>query len=627
MFVIAIPVQWGEAISIRNMVMKRWFILVAISIGVVARSGAVELSASVDSNVVSMDDRVILSVSVAGAMGAGEPVIPPMDGLRVTNKSHSTQIQVVNGHLSMSGQYDYTLVPLRVGKMTIPPIVLTYKNKAYKTEPITVEVKEDRAAVKAASTVKKADAPEPARQDAAAGKKMFIELSIDKPEVYLREQITLTFRFYCSGGLAEQPVYEPPPAPGFVVKLLGDGKSENYTQVLGGRQYQVSELKTALYPYQTGELTVGPARLKGSLLVESGRRRVPRRGVFNMDDFFNDPFFGRFETRPFELVSNQLKVRVQPLPSEGAPAGEVAVGRYTLKVEAKPKEVHVGDPITLTMTVSGEGDLERVPPPQVSELTGFKSYEATSSTESGGVKKFELAIVPLDEDIKEIPRITFNCFDPSDKKYLTLSGGPIPIKVLPPREEHAAKIVSGTASAGKKGVKLLERNIVFIKTAPGTLARGGDNGMPSVGFWIVQCLPLLLILAAFFHSRHRVRLSSDSGYARLYGAGRMTKSRLASAERVLKDDNAEEFYGALVRAINMYVADRLNIPAGGLTPDIIQEKLAERHASSGLIERIDGFLHSCDLARFASGEATRSDMERAYREATEILEGLRKCRL
>lgn len=596
-----------------------------------AQAGAVELSASVDSNVVSLDDRVILSVRIADAIGSGEPVLPAMEGFRVTNKSHSTQIQMVNGRLSMSGQYDYTLVPLKSGKMTIAPITLTYKNKTYQTEPIAVEVKEDRAAVaSAAGPPEKAEAREPARQDAGAGKKMFIELSVDKPEVYLHEQVALTFRFYFSGGLAEQPAYEPPPAPGFVAKLIGDGKSANYTQVLGGRQYQVSELKTALYPYQTGELTVGPARLKGSLLVESGRRQRGPRGVFDMDDFFNDPFFGRFEKRPFELVSNQLKVKVLGLPAEGAPQGEVAVGRYTLQVEAKPKEVHVGDPVTLTMTVSGEGDLERVPPPRVSDLTGFKSYEATSSTEASGargVKKFEQAIVPLSDGIKEIPRITFNCFDPVEKKYLTLNGGPIPIKVLPPRDEGAAKVVSAAAAAEKKGVKLLERNIVFIKTAPGVLAKGGRAAAPSIRFWLVQCLPLLLILLAFIHSRHRARLSSDSGYARLYGAGRMTKARLDSAERALKDGNAEEFYGALVRAINMYVADRLNIPAGGLTPEIIQEKLAERHASPGLIGRLDGFLRTCDLARFASGQATGPEMESAYREAMEMLEGLRRSRL
>lgn len=596
----------------------------------VGTAGAVELSASVDSNVVSLDDRVILSVRVADAMGAGEPALPAMDGFRVVNKSHSTQIQMVNGRLSMSGQYDYTLVPLKAGKITIAPITLTHKNKTYHTEPIAVEVKEDRAAVGAAAPPDKTGAREPARQDAAAGKKMFIELSVDKPEVCLHEQVILTFRFYFSGGLAEQPAYEPPPAPGFVTKLIGDGRSVNYTQVIGGRQYQVSELKTALYPYQTGELTVGPARLKGSLLVESGRHRAAPRGIFDMEDFFNDPFFGRFEKRPFELASNQLKIKVLGLPAEGAPQGEVAVGRYTMQVEAKPKEVHVGDPVTLTMTVSGEGDLERVPPPRVSDLNGFKSYEAASSTETSGVKgvkKFEQAIVPLSEGIREIPRITFDYFDPGEKKYITLDGGPIPIKVLPPKDEGAAKVVSAAGGAEKKGVKLLERNIVFIKAAPGALVKGGGASLPSFRFWLIQCLPLLLILFAFAHSRHLARLSSDSGYARLYGAGRMTKARLDSAERALKDGNAEEFYGALARAINMYVADRLNIPAGGLTPEIIRERLAECHAPPELMGRLDGFLRTCDLARFASGRATSMEMEGAYREATEILEGLRKARL
>jgi len=597
-------------------------------------AGAVELSASVDNNVISLDDRLILSVRIADAMGAGEPVLPAMEGFRISNKSHSTQIQVMNAHLSMSGQYDYTLVPLKAGTMTIGPVTLTHQNKIYKTEPITVEVKEDRAAVSAARPAEKTREGEPVRADAASGKKMFIELAVDKPDVFLHEQVTLTFRFYFSGGLAEQPVYEPPAASGFVEKHLGDGQSVNYTQVLGGRRYQVSELKTALYPYQTGELTVGPARLTGALLVESGRRQAPYRGIFDMDGFLNDPFLGQFEKRPFVLVSNQVKITVRPLPAEGAPQGEVAVGRYTLQVEAKPQEVHVGDPVTLTMVVSGEGDLERVPPPRVSDPGGFKSYEATSSTETSstadtvrGVKKFEQAIVPLNDRIREIPQVVFNYFDPREGKYLTLKGGPIPIKVLPPREEAAAKIVSAPGAADKKGIKLLERNIVFIKTAPGILARGKGATAPSAAFWIIQCLPIILILLAFFHARHRERLSSDSGYARLYGAGRMTKARLKFSERALRDGNVEEFYGGLVKAIAMHIADRLNIPAGGLTPEIIQEKLALRGASPDILERMDRFFRTCDLARFASAEATRTEMESAYGEATAIIEKLRKTKL
>lgn len=605
--------------------------IIAVGQGI---AGAVEISASVDANVISLDDRLILSVRIADAMGAGEPVLPEMEGFRIVNKGHSTQIQMVNAHLSMSGQYDYTLMPLKVGTMTIAPITLTHKNETYRTEPITVEVKEDRAAVSAPKPVDGAREGAPAPSGAASGKKMFIELTADRSEVYLHEQVTLTFRFYFSGGLAEQPVYEAPAAPGFVEKHLGDGKSVNYARVLGGRRYQVSELKTALYPYQTGELNVGPARLKGALLVESGRRQAPSRGIFDMDDFFNDPFFGRFETRPFELVSNQVKIAVRPLPAEGAPQGEVAVGCYTLQVEAKPQEVHVGDPVTLTMVVGGEGDLERVPPPRVSDLAGFKSYEATSSTETSGttdtvrgVKKFEQAIVPLNDRIREIPQVVFNYFDPRERKYLTLKWGPVPIKVLPPGDAAAAKIISAPGVAEKKGIKLLERNIVFIKTAPGKLVRGKGPVAPSSKFWIIQCLPLILIPLAGFHARHRERLSSDSGYARLYGAGRMTKARLKFVERALRDGNGEAFYGGLVKAINTYIADRLNIPAGGLTPEIIQENLALRGVAPDLLDRMHAFARTCDLARFASAEATRAEMESAYREATAILEELRRSRL
>ncbi len=77
----------------------------------------------------------------------------------------------------------------------------------------------------------------------------------------------------------------------------------------------------------------------------------------------------------------------------------------------------------------------------------------------------------------------------------------------------------------------------------------------------------------------------------------------------------------------MHVADRLNIPAGGLTPEIIHERLELRGASPALLERMGGFFRACDLARFTSAQATGTEMENAYREATAILEELRKTRL
>ena len=292
--------------------------IVAACICVSAPAGAAELSASVDRNVVSLDDRLVLSVEVSGAGQGSAPELPPLDGFAVAHTERSTQIQIANFQMMTSARYEYTLVPLRAGRLVIGPVTLREGDREQRTPPITVEVLDrgrpvppspPRAAAGRAASP--ASGAPPSSPGAAPPERMFIEIEADKTNPWLREQVILTFRFcYADVALADQPVYEAPPANGFVEKHLGDGRSVNYTRVLNGRRYQVSELKTALYPYRTGELAVGPARLKGNVLVDPPRR-ARARGFFDMDDFFSDPFFGGFAKKPFSLVSNELRIDVQ----------------------------------------------------------------------------------------------------------------------------------------------------------------------------------------------------------------------------------------------------------------------------------------------------------------------------
>lgn len=607
---------------------------IAAWVGISGTARGVELTASVDRNVITLDDRVVLSVSLSGAGQGSAPVLPPLEGFRIDGPARTAhQIQFVNFQTFIGAQYEYTLVPLKPGRFVIGPVTLNYQNTEYKTPPITIEVLDRGNAAPPPAPPRTADdgaEQPPARAGGAQPERMFVELSADKTDVWLREQVIVTFRFYyyADAGLAEQPVYEAPPADGFVEKHLGDGKSVNYAKVMNGRRYQVIELKSALYPYKTGELTVGPAKLKGSVLTEAPRRAGAPRGIFDMEDIFNDPFFGHYAKQPFTLVSNKVAINVRPLPKEGAPSGEVSVGRYRLSVEAKPQKVHAGDPVTLTMTVSGEGDLDRVVPPRVSSLGGFKAYDPTATTPAGdtGVRKFEQAIVPLDEKIKEIPQVVFNYFDPATGKYVTLKEGPFPLKVLPPQADRGGKIVSLPSGAEGRDVKLLERNIVFIKTAPGALERDAGTGKPGTLFWLLQIIPVGAVAAAFVHARHRARLTTDQGYARLYRAGSATRARLKSVEGALRGGKTGEFYGGVARAVSAYVADRLNIPAGGLTPELVREHLSAKGATPELLRRLEGFYRTCDLARFAPSGGAGKEMSQCHREATEILEELRRAK-
>jgi hypothetical protein len=616
------------------MILRIGLITVLLGMYVPVVTAAVEVTASVDRTTVPLDSRLIFSVVVEGAQGASAPALPPMDGLQVVRgPSTSTHIQMVNGMTSMRTVFEYVLKPVKVGSVTIPAVGVRYRDVVYDTQPITVKILEAGAAPPPGGG---GQVHATGRQGGrSGGRKMFVELAVDKDEVFIHEQVVLLLRFYYSDvRVVGHPSYEDIPTPGFIQKALGAEASRNYTRVIDGRLYNVSELSAALFPFKSGRLRVGPVRLKGAMLGETQRRQRPFGRMFDFDDFFDDSFFGQFEAEPFDLLSNEVEVNVKPLPSEGAPEGEVSVGRYKLRVDAKPREVNVGDPVTLTMKVSGEGDFESVSPPELSSTEGFKTYEVTSNTASKSVrgmirgeKTFEQAIVPLNENIKAVPRIVFHYFDPEKGRYETVTQGPITLKVLPPKDGGEARIVALPEGVAKKGVKLLERNVVFIKTSPGSLGKAGERTYRPFLLWVLTVVPLMVVAGAFWHNRHRVRLRSDVGYARARGASRMTKERLRGAEAALRRNDVEAFYADLVKAVNGYIADKINIPAGGLTAELVAEQLENRSVGKKLMGRLSDFYEKCDLARFSSSTVERRDMEEAYDEATAILENLKKAGL
>ena len=90
-------------------------------------------------------------------------------------------------------------------------------------------------------------------------------------------------------------------------------------------------------------------------------------------------------------------------------------------------------------------------------------------------------------------------------------------------------------------------------------------------------------------------------------------------------DNAQALGRRLISAWR-HPVEWLNIPAGGLTPEQVHERLASRGAAPELLRRLEEFYRACDLARFAPSGTGGKEMSRSYREATEILEDLRRAR-
>ena len=124
-----------------------------------------------------------------------------------------------------------------------------------------------------------------------------------------------------------------------------------------------------------------------------------------------------------------LVLEIAPLPAEGRPAGFVdAVGTFTLRAEAQPRELSVGEHLTLVLTLEGQGNLARLALPRVDDLPGLHLL-GRSEELSGNARTSTCELVPESPRAQAIPALVLDFFDPEARAYRRASTQPIPLRV------------------------------------------------------------------------------------------------------------------------------------------------------------------------------------------------------
>jgi hypothetical protein len=211
-------------------------------------------------------------------------------------------------------------------------------------------------------------------------------------------------------------------------------------ETINGRSYQMFIFKTAISPVRAGDLEVGPAEINPVVRVPRPAPRRPSapRGFDDPFDtfnqFFNDPAFAPSMPKEVKLRSHAAAVEAKPLPPNAPPAFAGAVGTFTMKVDAKPKKAQAGDPITVTATLTGRGNFDRVTAPTLENDSGWHMYPPSDSFSQdddvgiSGAKKFEI-VMSAKHQQDRIPPFAFSYFDPVKETYVTLRSDAIPVQI------------------------------------------------------------------------------------------------------------------------------------------------------------------------------------------------------
>ena len=534
--------------------------------------------------------------------------------LILSGPNQSSNMQIINGAVSGSRAFTYYLQPRSVGKFTIGSAAISVKGQTLKSDPLPIEVVKGGTPQQSKKTQGGQDV-----SSKEISENVFIRALVDKNSVYQGEQVTVTYKLYTRLNIQSPQVSKLPSYQGFWSEEIETSNQitfarENYE----GKVFNVAVLKrAALFPTQTGELSVTPFELKIPVLVQR-----KKRSNSPFDNFFDDPFFGRTESVEYTAKSNTVKVKVLPLPQTTLSSFTGAVGDYTLQTSVDKKIVRQNEPVTLKVMVSGEGNINLLDPPQMQIPNGFEKYEPKISTNvsRGGVisgkKNFELLVIPRVSGNFEIHAMQFTFFNPRKKIYQTESSPAYQIIV----EQGSAEYSGGTSGLSKEEIKLLSQDIRFIKTDFSDVTKKikpvENSLLVDLGLY---SLPLLVLLGFLFWKQKQEKLSGNITLLKNLRAEKIAKARLKTAAKYLKEQNDTLFFAEISLAVYGYLEDKLSINKADFTVEAAISRLLINEVDEDMIAEMRFILEKCEFVRFAPSQNILEDMNLLYKRTVALI--------
>ncbi len=571
---------------------------------------------------IGLNQQFELSVELSGAdaNSAPQPEVPDLAKFAsYVGSGTSTNMQLINGRMSVTKRYTHHFIATREGSFEIPAVTVVFKGKTFSSTPITVTVRSGGTTQPRQSNP---SAPDPGQQgDQRLDEILFLKASVDKRQVYQNEAVVVSYKIYTAVNVSNYGISQLPDAVGFWTEDFElPGRPALHNEVVDGRQFKVAEIKKiAAFAQGPGVKTLDPLEIECEVQLP---RQRSRRDIF--DSFFNDPFFGRTVRRT--LRSNPVTIDVMPLPDTGKPSDfSGAVGDYSITASVDKQSVKTNEAIALRVEVAGKGNIRIVPKPKLNFPADFEVYDpkiTESVNRTAGVisgrRTLEYVIIPRFAGQQTISPVKFSYFDPKSKAYRESVTDPISITVTKGEDQFA----SAGLGNSKEDVRFIGQDIRFIQMRLPEFKLRGTVFYKRVWFFLMILLPPLFLAAAVVYRRHQDKISSNVAYARSRKANQMAKTRLKRAGQLMQKGEPQQFYAEISNALTGFVGDKCNVASAGLITDEVNEILARKGVDEKMRSDFLACLHACDFKRFAPSEVNDGEMKSFLAEAKQALIGL-----
>ena len=555
--------------------------------------------ATVDATRTSLESPIRLTVTITGEDGSVDTSV--IRDFKLLGQASSSSIQIINGRVNRERTMTYTLLPLKEGRLTIPALNVTVDGEKCLTEPIVVQVSKGSGKVETSNDIS-------------------VSGTVDENHPFLGQQVVYTFRLLYGVQLANTD-YEAPSFEGFSATQIGNQTTGQ--RLINGRQFQEVTISYLLVPMKTGTLTIGPAMLQCNVVYS----RRNSRSMF--DSFFDDSFFGNSQVVPKVFRTEPVPIDVAPLPKwKGPEIVSGLVGQFKMQAELETLEAAVGESVTLSVTLQGEGNLQDAEKPQFQISSDFKQYEDQPETDItlgsngyAGKKVFRTALVPVKEGNYTLTAVPMVYFDPVDKTYHRLTTKPLSIvvhdtgKKTEPPSVFSALDAKGTLPAfQKQKVDFTGRDILPIKT--GLDALSNQTSIPTPLYLSLLAAPGVVFLIIFITMN---LVKKDDRPAAVMT--RKSKQALHAAVQATGSDTTE-LLSNLYRALMYAVFARARTIGESLTRGEVDIYLKQNGADAETSARVSTLLGNLESARFGKTELSKTQQKALVSETSQLVKGL-----
>ena len=549
------------------------------------------------------------------------PDLSNFDVLMGPSTSQSSSIQIINGKTTQSSSFSYIFIlrAKKEGKFSIRPASIKVGGKTYESNSLTIQVVKGQPQQSSGQQGGGGQQSAQQQQDDTptanvSRENLFVRVAVDKTNVSKGEQILSTIKLYISQNVplngfdeVKLPSYE-----GFWTKDIDVPTQVNFTrEVYNGKIYQVGVLKkTILFPQQTGNIRIDPFEI--TCLV--------RQRVRQQQSFFDD-FFDNYRVVKAKVVSDPVTINVKDLPNQPANYSG-AVGKFSFSGSIDKTSAKSNEAMTLKLNISGSGNLNLINPPKIELPQDFEAYEPktidkTIASDNGmtGSVSFEYLFIPRYAGNFTIPAVKFVFFNPSTRQFETKSTEAFNIRITKGSDDQNSAVVN---SYSKEDVKMIGKDIRFIKQNKIKLKPKGNSFYGTFEFYGIFILSTIGFAVFYVLNRKKIEESKNLTLVKNKRANKVALKRLKEASGFLKNNQAEQFYESVIKALWGYLSDKLSIPLADLNRDKAASSLLERGIEQEVVSELMKIIDDCEFARYAPA-AFSGTMNEVYDGAAKVM--------